>query len=152
MRSLHRLITLVVACSTLLGASAALAGTAKSLCVYDPSGANGDIFNLTKDFKAAASAWGVDFNAKPYTDEKTAAEDFKAGKCDAVVLTSTRVRLFHKFAGSLEAMGAVTSYDQLQTVVQQLSTPAGGKLLKTPKGLFPAVCLMAYPICRNSNY
>ena len=153
MRSLHSLITLLAACSTLFGAGTSLAGPAKSLCVYDPSGANGDIFNLTKDFKAAAAGWGVDFNAKPYTDEKTAAEDFKAGKCDAVVLTSTRVRLFHKFAGSLEAMGAVTSYDQLQTVVQQLSTPAGGKLLKTPEydvlGIYPGGAVWLYVRDRN---
>ena len=124
-----------------LGLGTAVAAQSKNLCIYDPSGANGDIFNLMKDYKAAAGGWGVDLTMKPYTDEKTAAEDFKAGICDAVVLTSTRVRLFHKFAGSLEAMGALTSYDQLATVVQQFATPRGGALLKTPEydilGIFP---------------
>ncbi len=148
-----RLLSLAVATAALFTAATAAAGAPKTLCVYDPSGANGDIFNLTKDFKTVAAGWGVDFNAKPYTDESTAAEDFKAGKCDAVVLTSTRVRLFHKFAGTLEAMGAVTSYDQLQTVVQQLSTPAGAKLLKTPEydvlGIFPGGAVWLYVRDRN---
>lgn len=116
-------------CGLLWGQAAA--GESKTLCVYDPSGANGDVFNLLKDYKTAAAGWGVDFTMKPYTDEKTAAEDFKSSKCEAVVLTSTRVRQFHKFAGSMEAMGALTSYDQLATVIRQFATPAGGKLLQT---------------------
>ena len=126
---------------TLGAAPRAEAADSKTLCVYDPSGGNGDIFNLLKDYKAAAVGWGVDFTMKPYTDEKTAAADFQAAKCDAVVLTSTRVRTFHKFAGSLEAMGAVTSYDQLATVISSFGTPKGGALLKTPEynvlGIFP---------------
>ena len=78
-----------------------------NLCVYDPSGANGDAFQLMKEYRIAALGWGVDFKLKPYTDEKTAAEDFKAGQCDGVVLTGTRVRSFQKFTGTIEAMGAV---------------------------------------------
>ena len=80
-----------------------------NLCVYDPSGANGDAFQLMKEYRIAALGWGVDFKLKPYTDEKTAAEDFKAGQCDGVVLTGTRVRGFQKFTGTIEAMGAVPS-------------------------------------------
>ncbi len=135
-------MALVVAVlAVLLSTSSALAGQAKSLCIFDPSGANGDIYNLMKDYKTAAVGWGVDFSSRPYTDEKTAYEDFKAGKCDAVVLTSTRVRNFHPLAGSLEAMGGLTSYDQLGTVIKQLATPKGGALLKTAEynvhGIFP---------------
>lgn len=131
----------VCALAFVLGVGAAQGAQNKTLCIYDPSGGNGDIFNLMKDYKNAAVGWGVDFAMKPYTDEKTAAEDFKAGKCDAVVLTSTRVRLFHKFAGTLEAMGGLTSYDQLGKIVTQFATPKGGALLKTPEynilGVFP---------------
>lgn len=144
---------LATAIALCLGAGAAAAAESKSLCIYDPSGANGDIYNLMKDYKTAAMGWGVDFAMKPYTDEKTAAEDFKAGKCDAVVLTSTRVRLFHTFAGSLEAMGALTSYDQLATVVQQFATPKGGALLKTPEynilGVFPGGAVWLFVRDRN---
>ncbi len=78
-----------------------------TLCVYDPGGGNGDIYNMMKDYKVAAKAWGVDFKMKPYTDEKTASEDFKAGQCNAVLMTGTRVRQYHRFSGSMEAMGAL---------------------------------------------
>ena len=73
-----------------------------------------------KEYRIAALGWGVDFKLKPYTDEKTAAEDFKAGQCDGVVLTGTRVRSFQKFTGTIEAMGAVPSYDHLRSLVGYL--------------------------------
>ncbi len=118
---------LVVLC---LLAPTAFAADAKKLCVYDPSGANGDIFNLSKDYKTAAVGWGVEFTAKPYTDERTAAEDFKAGQCDAVVLTGVRARGFVNFAGSIEALGALANYDQLETVIKSLASAKGGALMK----------------------
>ena len=76
-----------------------MAHSKKNLCVYDPSGTVGDAFNLMKDYRNAAAGWGVDFQLKPYTDEKTAAEDLKAGKCQAALLTGVRVRTFNKFSG-----------------------------------------------------
>ncbi|MEZ4469094.1 MAG: putative solute-binding protein [bacterium] len=128
--------------------AAALAGQAASLCVYDPGGANGDIFNLMKDYRAAAVGWGVDFELKPYTDEKTAAEDFKAGQCNAVLMTATRSRQLHGFIGTIEAMGALPTYDQLKVVVKNLSSAKGAAYLKSGDydvaGIFPggAVYLM----------
>ena len=101
----------------------------KVFCVFDPSGANGQVFQLMKDYKVEALAWGVDFELRPYTDEKLAADDFKAGKCDASLLTGTRLRPFHKFAGSLEAMGALPDYDTAERVIKSLSKPAAGKLM-----------------------
>ena len=58
----------------------------KTLCVYDPGGASGDAYQIIKDYRTAAAGWGVNFTLKPYTDEKTAAEDFKAGQCQAVAV------------------------------------------------------------------
>lgn len=118
--------------AALVGAAApALAADAvqRTLCVYDPSGANGDVFNLMKDYRTEALKWGVDFDMKPYTDEKTAAEDFKAGKCHAVLMTGTRGRSFHKFAGTLEAMGALPDYKLLRKVVLSLSKKGAAKLM-----------------------
>ena len=113
----------------------------KSLCVYDPGGGNGDIFNMMKDYRTSALGWGVDFTMKPYTDEKTAAEDFKAGQCDAVLMTGTRVRQFHQFAGTIEAMGALPQYDQLKRVLGTLAKPQAEKLMKSGDyeiaGVFP---------------
>jgi hypothetical protein len=106
------------------------AGVKASLCIYDPAGANGDVFNLMKDYRTAASAWGVDFVLKPYTDEKTAAEDFKAGQCKAALITGTRARPFQKFTSSLEAMGALPTYGNLKSVVSSLLSAKAAKLMK----------------------
>ncbi len=124
-----KLLTLSAGLAAL--ASPAMAAEKRSLCVYDPGGANGDIYNMLKDYRTNAAGWGVDFTMKPYTDEKTAAEDFKAGQCHAVLMTGTRVRQFHKFSGSLEAMGALKTYGQLKTVISSLSKKRAGKLMKS---------------------
>ncbi len=136
-----KLGALVVAAAVTLAAGQANAGVKKSLCVYDPGGATGDLFNLMKDYATAAGAWGVDFDPKPYTDEKTAADDFKAGQCDAVLATGTRLRKYHKFGGTLEAMGALPEYKNLSSVVSRLMGPKAARLMTSGDyelaGIFP---------------
>ena len=107
----------------------AQASTKASLCIYDPAGANGDVFNLMKDYRAAAAGWGVDFTLKPYTDEKTAAEDFKAGQCTAALTTGTRARPFQKFSSTVEAMGALPTYGNLKSVVSSLLSKKAARLM-----------------------
>lgn len=115
----------------------------RTICVFDLIGANGDSFNLMKDYKTAALDWGVDIDLKPYTDEKIAAEDLKAGQCDGAVLTGLRMRQFNSYSGSMEAIGAIPTYKELHTVMQVLmsNNPAVDKHLKTDHytiaGLFP---------------
>ncbi|MBQ9396097.1 MAG: hypothetical protein IJU23_11385 [Proteobacteria bacterium] len=109
----------------------AFAGEAKTLCVYDPSGANGDAYATMKDYQVAASAWGVDFTLKPYTNEKTAADDFKADKCDAVFLTGVRARGFTKFAATVEALGATPSYELLGKAIALMAQPKVAPKLKS---------------------
>ena len=65
--------------------SPAQAAEERTMCVFDIIGANGDIYNIMNDYKTAALGWGVDLELKPYTDEKIAAEDLKAGQCDAEI-------------------------------------------------------------------
>ncbi len=60
------------------------------LCVFDPSGAVGDAYQMMEDFQTSALEWGVRFDMRPYTDERTASEDFNAGICHAVLLTGVR--------------------------------------------------------------
>ena len=124
-----------------VGSVAQAAPAKKSLCVYDPSGANGDLFNAMKGYQLEALNWGVEFKLKPYTDEKTAAEDFKAGQCDASLITGTRARPFHKFGGTLEAMGGLPSYAHLTRIVRSLSKPKAKKLMTSGKyevaGIWP---------------
>ncbi|MDX1635566.1 MAG: putative solute-binding protein [Marinobacter sp.] len=114
----------------------------RSFCVFDPVGANGPLFAITKTFRPAALKEGIRLDLRAYTDEKVAAEDFKAGQCDAVLLTGTRAREFNKFTGSLEAMGAVPGEEEMRLLYNTLSQPkARPFLISGPyevAGVFPA--------------
>jgi hypothetical protein len=103
------------------------------ICVYDPSGANGDLFQMMKEYKGAAMDWGVKITLKPYTDEKIASEDFKAKQCDGVLMTGTRGRALNRFSSTIEAMGALPTYPLLKRVFKPLLSKKGSKLLN-PKG------------------
>lgn len=120
----------VVAASALLASLAlpALAETSaepieRSFCVFDPVGANGPLFAITKTFQPVALREGIKLELRAYTDEKVAAEDFKAGQCDAVLLTGTRAREFNRFTGSLEAMGAVPGEEEMRLLYNTLAQP-----------------------------
>jgi len=95
----------------------------RSFCVFDPVGANGPLFAIAKTFKPVALKQGIKLEVRAYTDEKVAAEDFKAGQCDSVLLTGTRAREFNKFTGSLEAIGAVPGEEEMRLLYNTLSQP-----------------------------
>ncbi|MBS62500.1 MAG: RND transporter [Salinisphaera sp.] len=95
----------------------------RSLCIYDPIGANGFIYQSFQDYVVQAREWGIKLNARAYTDEAVAANDFKAGKCDMVGITGIRAIHFVKFAGSLDMAGGLQSYDQVKTAIKVMSSP-----------------------------
>ena len=110
-------------------ASVASAGEKRTLCVFDISGANGDTFTAAKEYQTAAMAWGIDFELRPYSNEKAAADDLRAGKCHASLITGIRARQFNKFTGTLEAIGGVSNYETLKKVFTQLLDPANATKL-----------------------
>ncbi len=116
--------------------------TPKKMCVFDLLGANGPVFSQMKDYKTAALAWGVELELKPYTSERVAAEDFKAGLCDAVSFTGIRARQFNAFTGTLDAIGAMPTYDHLKSVITTISGKKAAKLMFSDPyevvGIFPA--------------
>lgn len=115
---------LLLAVAALLAAPAqAAAPLRRSLCVFDLVGQHGDAFTLMKDYKVAALAWGIDFELKAYTNEKIAAEDLKAGQCDAALLTGLRGRLFNSFTGSLDSIGSQPDYDSTRLVHEAMANP-----------------------------
>lgn len=111
-----------------LAANASAAGK-QVLCVWDVTGTQGDVFNLMKDYKLAAARWGADLELRPYTDEKIASEDFKAGQCDAVMMTGLRGRQFNAFTGSLDSLGSMPSYDHVRKVLATLAKPNAASLM-----------------------
>ncbi len=120
----------------------------RSFCVWDPIGANGPLFNIMKATKPAAIKWGVELDLKAYTDEKVVAEDFKAEQCDAVLVTGTKAREFNKFTGSLDALGALPSDEEMRIMLETLTSPKAAKLLKSGKyeiaGILPAGSVYLY--------
>lgn len=114
----------------------------RSFCVFDVVGKNGPVYNSLKRYRTAALEWGVRIELKPYTDETVAMEDFEAGQCDGVVLTGVRNRQLVKFAGSIDMMGALPSYDHLKKALEALTTPKAQQYLQTEQyevaGIYPA--------------
>ncbi|HCT41503.1 MAG TPA: hypothetical protein DF427_10170 [Moraxellaceae bacterium] len=120
---------LLVAGAALALSSSAMAAGKQTLCVWDIIGAQGDVFNMMKDYKLAAAKWGANIDMKAYTDEKIAGEDFKAGQCDAVVMTGLRGRQFNSFTGSIDSIGSLPAYPMLQKALATISSPAAAKLM-----------------------
>lgn len=155
--SLSRRIAIAAAlCATLVTPTLAKAETEileRSFCVFDPVGANGPLFAITKEFQPVAMQRGIRLNLRAYTDEKVAAEDFKAGQCDAVLLTGTRAREFNKFTGSLEAMGAVPGEQEMRLLYNTLSQPQARQfLIEGPyevAGVFPGGAIYLHTRDRN---
>lgn len=121
---------LLASAALVLSANAnAAAPTKQVLCVWDISGTGGDVFNLMKDYKLAAARWGASLELKPYTDERIASEDFKAGQCDGVVMTGLRGRQFNAFAGSLDSLGSMPTYKHVEKVLATLAKPNAAQLM-----------------------
>lgn len=95
-----------------------------TFCVYDPVGTRGDASARASDMALMARKWNINTTVKVYIDERIASEDFKAGQCDGVVLTSLRARQFNKFMGSMDAIGGIRNYDEMRSLLRTLASPA----------------------------
>ncbi len=95
----------------------------QTFCVFDLVGTAGDVYALMKDYALAAKGWGADVQLKAYTDERVAAEDFKAGKCDGAAISGMRGRQFNSFTGSIDAIGALPDLKLAVNVMQLLAKP-----------------------------
>mgnify|MGYP006277774817 FL=1 len=120
----------------------------RSFCVFDPVGANGPLFNLMQSARPMALENGVDLEMRAYTSEKIAAEEFRNGQCDSVLLTGTMARDFNRFTGTIEAMGALPGEEEMRMMMQVLSQENARKYLQTEKyevvGVLPAGAINLY--------
>ena len=103
------------------------------MCVFDLVGKSGDVFTLMKDYQLAAKNWGADIELRVGQNEAVIAEDFKAGKCDAISVTGMRGRQFNDFTGSLDAIGAITDLKLAVKVMQGLASPTFAKAMVNGK-------------------
>ncbi|MFZ5561952.1 MAG: putative solute-binding protein [Pseudomonadota bacterium] len=96
---------------------------AQTACVFDLMGSQGENFALARDFALEARREGINLRLLPYMNEGVAYEDFKAGHCDAVMMTNLRGRQLNKFVGSVDAIGAVPTEQALRAVIELLMSP-----------------------------
>ena len=101
----------------------ATSAQAQTMCVFDLLGAQGDNYAMMKDYVVAAKQWGSNITLKPYSDERIAAEDFKAGQCDGVALTGMRARQFNNFTGSIDAIGGLPSTSAAKMMIALMANP-----------------------------
>lgn len=101
----------------------------KTFCVWDPVGRNGPVMTFYSDVIPKAQAWGLNIRFVAYTEELQAVEDFKKGKCEAAVLTSILSRQFVKFAGTMDAVGAINSDKGLELAIATFARSLAGNLM-----------------------
>jgi len=127
----------------------------KVFCIWDPVGRNGPVMSFYSDVIPKAQAWGLSIRFVAYTDERIAAADFKAGRCEAVLLTSILARQFVKFGGTMDAIGAINSQEGLETALNSLARPKAGKLMTEGKyetvATFPVGSMYAFVNDRAIN-
>lgn len=92
-----------------------------TFCVYDISGNGGDLYRYAHELALNAKKWNVNAKIRAYTDERVAAEDFKAGQCDGVALSTLRAKQFNRFIGSIDSIGAAPDYQHIKDLVSTLN-------------------------------
>ncbi|WP_420001734.1 putative solute-binding protein [Acinetobacter sp. LF10] len=88
-----------------------------TICVFDLLGKSGEAYKAMEEWALAAKTWRADIHLISYQSEAQAENDFEQGKCDGVYMTSMRARSYNKFAGSVDAIGAVPSYAIAQKAI-----------------------------------
>ncbi len=96
------------------------AQTPARFCVFDPSGKEGEIFSMVGKYLEGSP----NLKVKAYVDERIAVEDFKAGQCDGVAISTFRARQFNTFVGSVDAFGGVPDTRSLKPLFELLGRPA----------------------------
>ena len=95
----------------------------RTICIWDIGGRNGPVFNAAMEQRALAVEYGINLDMVPYTNETVMVEEFKAGRCDAALMSGLRARQFNLYSGSVDAIGAVPDNQHMQTLLQVLSHP-----------------------------
>ena len=114
----------------------------RTICIWDIAGHNGPVFNAAMEQRALAVEYGINLDMVPYTNETVMVDEFKAGRCDAALMSGLRARQFNLYSGSVDAIGAVPSQKHMQTLLQVLSHPRqAGHMVQgdyVVMGIFPA--------------
>lgn len=116
-------LTLLLALLSISTYSASMALEQKIACTWDPVGNNGPVIAFFSDLIPKALSWGVDLKLIPYENENAAAEGLVSGKCDIAIVTAILSRDFVLFAGTLDAIGGITSETTLKEAITTIASP-----------------------------
>jgi hypothetical protein len=101
----------------------------RKVCTWDPIGTQGPVMSFFTDLVAKAIPWGLDLEFIAYEDENKVAADLKAGTCDIGIVTAILSRDFVQFAGTLDAIGGITSEDKLKKTLATITSPKATDLM-----------------------
>lgn len=112
---------------------------APTVCVWDPVGKGGQLFDAAKGYALAMQKHGMEVNIRPYIDERVASEDFRVGQCAGLMATSIRTKIYNSVTAALDHGGVATivrngkidmdaSYQVLQKAGQVLASPGAEQL------------------------
>ncbi len=101
----------------------------RKVCTWDPVGMNGPVISFFTDLVAKAIPWGLDLHFIPYEDENKVAADLKNGTCDIGIVTAILSRDFVQFAGTLDAIGGITSEEKLKKTLATITSPKATDLM-----------------------
>lgn len=107
---------------------ALLAPVKISVCVFDPMGPQGKIIQTARELAKVAKDWNLIIDIKPYSDERIATDDFKAGQCEAAAISTLRAKQFNATIGSIDAPGNLRNYDEMKSLLQMLVNPVVASL------------------------
>jgi hypothetical protein len=114
----------------------------RRICIWDIGGRSGPIFAAAQDQMPKMLEYGIEVDMEAYTSESILSEDFKAGKCDAALMTGLKARTFNKFSGTIDAVGALPSLSHVKVLLRAVSNPKMAKYLEhgdyTVLGVSPA--------------
>lgn len=114
----------------------------RTICVWDLGGRNGPVFNAAMQQRALALEYGVRLHLEPYTNEGVMVDAFKAGHCDAALMSGLRARQFNQYTGTVDAIGALPTPRHMRTLLQVLAHPEqAGHMVQgeyVVMGIFPA--------------
>lgn len=99
-----------------------------SFCLFDPFGSGGKVVETARELGKYAENFNLYTSIKPYTDERVAAEDFKAGRCDVVAISTLRAKQFNNVLGSIDAPGNLRNFAEMKTLLNQLAKPVVASL------------------------
>ena len=128
---MRTLFFIVISLTIIISSASAATIEKKTVCTWDPVGNSGPVMAFFKGAKPSAQSWGADLTFIPYEDENQVTQDLRDKKCDIGIVTAILSRDFVPFAGTLDAIGAIKSEQQLKKTMAAISSPKAVDLMSS---------------------